>query len=578
MSSVERLRESERPAWRDDAVSRIYVHFLDFYTYARSRQDGVSQSAILTESRRALRLSVLFAEQLLVPASSYFESRVARRLIREHAALADLGVIHLAAAEESLTAHRGAKLAQYDSTSPAEIRNGYRSARLSGAPPYLRRDGSSVAAIRADWIGLLERDELAAALDPTGALGVTPELERHWARVPTELGGRAFVTAHVSRLLGEYLRTVPETRVASVIETSYIRSYARGLEARLVTGFSRLRSRTALPYIVEAFSFQQVQRNLVALRLDGALDILPVDSLLVLRALPEWNLLKPWLDTPHARITKDVARYAEAVEHLLGTTLAHERGTTIDLHAGRSRRLLTEEPTIAIVTALPEEQVAAQLILASSRRRTVPGDSAVYLIGEIPSRHAQGRSHQVVLTQLDRMGTNSAASSTTALVRSFPSVTDVIMVGIACAIPNVHDVATHVRLGDIVVSDRRGVIQFDYVTVTADGALAPPCRAGSAGCGGCVAGLRRRPAGIVPRRRRHHRLGQIVARLHGRGARAPEAACPAVPRREGEDTQHRRVRGCTTGRRRRSFGVPGPGGDRRVPAARRPRPLLHRDQ
>ena len=50
----------------------------------------------------------------------------------------------------------------------------------------------------------------------------------------------------------------------------------------------------------------------------------------------------------------------------------------------------------------------------------------------------------------------------------FPTVKSVLMVGIAGGVPDPTKPDEHVRLGDVVVSDRYGVVQYDYVKHTAE--------------------------------------------------------------------------------------------------------------
>jgi nucleoside phosphorylase len=64
------------------------------------------------------------------------------------------------------------------------------------------------------------------------------------------------------------------------------------------------------------------------------------------------------------------------------------------------------------------------------------------------------------------MGNNVAAARGTLLLQHFPSVEAIVMVGIAGGVPNPDKADDHVRLGDVVVSDRRGVIQYDFVKKT----------------------------------------------------------------------------------------------------------------
>ena len=120
-------------------------------------------------------------------------------------------------------------------------------------------------------------------------------------------------------------------------------------------------------------------------------------------------------------------------------------------------------PTIGIVTALPKEFTTMKILLENTASFKVPGQGAGkrYCLGKIPSKDGEDRS--VVLALAD-MGNNIAALRASLLLEHFPNVTSIIMTGIAGGIPNPEDVDKHVRLGDIVVSDHRGVIQYDFIS------------------------------------------------------------------------------------------------------------------
>ncbi|MEW5801751.1 MAG: 5'-methylthioadenosine/S-adenosylhomocysteine nucleosidase, partial [bacterium] len=131
------------------------------------------------------------------------------------------------------------------------------------------------------------------------------------------------------------------------------------------------------------------------------------------------------------------------------------------------------KPTIGIITALPKEyaavEVAFEEIIQNRKPYTVPGLGAGrrYLLGEVPAAQGSGRhsssKHSIVFLSLVGMGTNIAAVQSTILFEHFPNVKAVIMVGIAGGIPNPEKADDHVRLGDIVISDRGGVIQYDFI-------------------------------------------------------------------------------------------------------------------
>ncbi len=83
-----------------------------------------------------------------------------------------------------------------------------------------------------------------------------------------------------------------------------------------------------------------------------------------------------------------------------------------------------------------------------------------YHLGQIPAAEGSG-SHSIVLA-LAQMGNTSAATRASLLLDHFEQIDSIIMVGIAGGVPWPQNAAEHVRLGDVVVSDKYGVVQFDY--------------------------------------------------------------------------------------------------------------------
>lgn len=125
------------------------------------------------------------------------------------------------------------------------------------------------------------------------------------------------------------------------------------------------------------------------------------------------------------------------------------------------------EPTFGIIAALPEEFVAMRAMIDRPQRLNVAGDRADYVVGAMPSTEPGG-PHPVVLTLLGETGNDAAASACANLVRSFPSVRCMLMVGIAAGIPSLGRPDRHVRLGDIVVASW-GVVEYDSVSHQASG-------------------------------------------------------------------------------------------------------------
>jgi len=104
-----------------------------------------------------------------------------------------------------------------------------------------------------------------------------------------------------------------------------------------------------------------------------------------------------------------------------------------------------------------------KILLVNTASFKVPGQGAGrrYCLGKIPSN--DGENHSVVLA-FAGMGNNIAALRASLLLEHFPNVTSIIMTGIAGGVPHKGKSDEHVRLGDIVVSDHRGVIQYDFIS------------------------------------------------------------------------------------------------------------------
>jgi len=127
---------------------------------------------------------------------------------------------------------------------------------------------------------------------------------------------------------------------------------------------------------------------------------------------------------------------------------------------------LRQRATIGILTALPKELAAVRVMLENPVRWTAQtqGTGTRYFLGEVPS--LEGGAHVAAVALLPDMGNNSAALSAQALLTHFPSVQHLIMCGIAGGVPRTDDTEHDVRLGDIVVSNRNGVVQYDLVKLT----------------------------------------------------------------------------------------------------------------
>lgn len=113
--------------------------------------------------------------------------------------------------------------------------------------------------------------------------------------------------------------------------------------------------------------------------------------------------------------------------------------------------------TIGIVTVLKEEFAAVITLLNCLQKIEI--DKRVYRIGTVQRSDNSG-THIVVACRLDDMGNTTAATRATQLLNDCENVKTIIMCGISGAVPSPSKADEHVRLGDIVVPNKRGVVDY----------------------------------------------------------------------------------------------------------------------
>jgi len=121
--------------------------------------------------------------------------------------------------------------------------------------------------------------------------------------------------------------------------------------------------------------------------------------------------------------------------------------------------------TIGVLTALTEEYAACRGIfdpnlqgvekdfLANNGRLT-------FWLCRLNARH--GGQHVIAIARTPDMGNISGAIAASLLLQCCPEMRYLVICGIAGAVPHPHRAQDHVRLGDIVVTNRDGVIHFDF--------------------------------------------------------------------------------------------------------------------
>lgn len=121
---------------------------------------------------------------------------------------------------------------------------------------------------------------------------------------------------------------------------------------------------------------------------------------------------------------------------------------------------------LGVITALPKEYAAVRVMLEDAKdvQIEVGGTTKRFTTGTITSKH-DGEKHEIALAVLPIMGTNAAAIAANMMGDAFreKGLEAIIMVGIAGGTPNPNKPEDHVRLGDIVISNDGGVVQYDNI-------------------------------------------------------------------------------------------------------------------
>lgn len=120
-------------------------------------------------------------------------------------------------------------------------------------------------------------------------------------------------------------------------------------------------------------------------------------------------------------------------------------------------------PSTAIITALPHEWAAVETVFGFANKMPISKTSSGIIGNYVNFLVPSGGSISLVGLMLPDMGNNMAATLTATVLAAHPSIHRIIMVGIAGAVPFPEKTERHVRVGDIVVSNRNGVVQYDLV-------------------------------------------------------------------------------------------------------------------
>lgn len=427
----------QRPAFR-----RLFLHYFDVHFLELKGLNGAHSNVkwnIIWECKMATRIAVLAANEVILPAASFFESEICNKIITELNDLYQFGLLKLVGGGTNLSEYIDDKLGQYETESSQSkaYRKSQKSLRIH--PAFLSRRNSASKDIKQGWLGFTKKDKFAEVLS-SPLMHLPRDFEDKWVKIPDLLEARAFIAPHVFPLfIKDPLHPTLANTIKGLINEQYFGSFTREYSAGVLSDLNYL----APPHDIPSYDTD-----------------LPYQT--VLHELRKRNLLTRIYAANCVELLtiKDDPVFLECLA--AATANFDVRTSTMNIRSIVMGSQELERATIGIITALPKEFVAVCSVLGAGEPIVAPGSGAgrKYALAHVNNK--SGGSHTVAITLLPEMGNNSAAIRATQMIQHCKNVHHIIMVGIAGAIPCPAKASDHVRLGDIVVSNRNGVIQYDF--------------------------------------------------------------------------------------------------------------------
>ncbi|UIN30525.1 hypothetical protein [Microbacterium binotii] len=222
------------------ALDRIFLHFFDTH-YLEATASRVDKVQLYEEMVLATRIAILAARQVLIPASSYFESPLCRRIIDELQPLFTTGAVKLVGGATGVDEFIESKLLTYD-PGGAQF-SAYTNFRDGNAtlPPFSPRNQSATRDITKGWFDVASQPDFEADVFGRARDALDSGFAERWAQAPVALGGRAFTPEYVQPLVAP--PDAPATigmRIGNVINRAYFSSFAFEFHAGFVTNMSVL--------------------------------------------------------------------------------------------------------------------------------------------------------------------------------------------------------------------------------------------------------------------------------------------------------------------------------------------------
>ena len=433
----------------------VFVYHLDYelqklFSFTRYEYNNLYECF-----RLATRVAYLISKnKILVPASHYFESDIAYKILNELKELGEIGAIELISSSSNLDEFLSKKESQHRGNIwlPKYHYSEYITGKKIILPgTIVQRKRSASKDIKTAWgSSIIEsgtKDELIKLNKDTRQ---NSQLEEEIYTIPELLGEQAYISEYIIPFLSieDGKKSKADTIINRFITKQYIASFLQEYNAICLRDIPYIDNQQILAE--DIINNDSVSYNVIATKMKRTVhkgtNVLEYIKNCSTYELIEFKYSEKWkrmLDmNPNSEKTK---------KHM------KER---IEMNNDYS------DVTIGVITALPEECAAMRKMMCDPREISFPDKGAGhrFFLGEI--RSSKGKTHKVALSMCGQ-GNNMAAIRATNMLHHFSGIESIIMTGIAGGIPSYQSTDNAIRLGDIVVSN--GVVQYDFVKNTPDG-------------------------------------------------------------------------------------------------------------
>ena len=412
---------------------RLFLHFFDIHFLEEMGRFASSMRAT-AEMEMAVRFAVILGSEIFVPAASYYENSVASRILKPFLESDVSGLFRFVGGGASLDEFRLDKVEQYR---PGSAQHSLYASPLEQMAGWARRERSATKDIASAWISEPSQSEVMGTFRPylDSAIAIDA-FEKLWLDIPERLGNEAFIMEHVvERMPVDRENLTVRNILHGKINRFYFDSYARDYGAAV---------------------FQKMTLSGGADIPSGARDD-DIDLSLLLKMCRMKEFLPIIRDCKISHL--ETIPFNPVFQEIFAMSQTDGTADSDAVAVG------LPECDLVILTALPKEREAVEVVFGKGKPFRVAGDPQLY---KQINLEIAGRQKRIVLAVLPTMGNVRAGVAASNALRSFKTK-NAFMVGIAGATPFPAMPSDHVRLGDVVIG--QSVLEWDFGKRSADGSL-----------------------------------------------------------------------------------------------------------